>query len=129
VRVGELAAISGDVRTVPGREVDLTVPAEPKWQPSEVLEVSKEGFEHVYEPSREAVLDTLLPLHLSVQVWRALLESTAAEHGARMSAMDAAARNARSMIQRLTLHVNRVRQAAITKELMEIVTGAEALKS
>jgi F-type H+-transporting ATPase subunit gamma len=130
VRIGELAAISGDVRTMPGREVDLSVQQpETSWQPSEVLEVDRPGFEHLFEPNRSAVLDSLLPQHLAVQVWRALLESTAAEHGARMSAMDSAARNARDMIQRLTLHVNRVRQAAITKELMEIVTGAEALKA
>jgi F-type H+-transporting ATPase subunit gamma len=130
VRVGELAAITGDASTLPGREVDIAVPSgdSPAWRPSETLEVTREGFEHVFEPSREVVLDTLLPLHLAVQMWRALLESSAAEHGARMSAMDSAARNARAMIQRLTLHVNRVRQAAITKELMEIVTGAEALK-
>jgi hypothetical protein len=67
------------------------------------------------------------PQHLAVQVWRAILESTAAEHGARMSAMDAASRNAKAMIERLTLTMNRARQAAITKELMEIIGGAEAL--
>lgn len=130
VRIGELAPYSG-TGAVTGRYEDAVVDVERApvtWTPSEVLEVQTEGFEHVYEPSREAVLDTLLPLHLAVQVWRALLESTAAEHGARMSAMDAASRNAKEMIGRLTLNMNRVRQATITRELMEIVSGAEALK-
>jgi F-type H+-transporting ATPase subunit gamma len=84
--------------------------------------------DYLYEPSRTAVLESLLPRHLAMQVWRALLESQASEHGARMSAMDSASRNAADMIDRLTLYANRVRQAAITKELMEIVSGAEALK-
>jgi F-type H+-transporting ATPase subunit gamma len=83
---------------------------------------------HLYEPSRPEVLRELLPRHLAMQVWRALLESEASEHGARMTAMDAATKNASDMIGRLTLQYNRARQAAITKELMEIVSGAEALK-
>jgi F-type H+-transporting ATPase subunit gamma len=130
VRVGELAAISGDARAVAGREmaVDEVRETDAAWTPSEVLEVQREGYEHIYEPDRGAVLDQLLPQHLAIQIWRALLESTAAEHGARMSAMDAASRNAKDMIGRLTLNMNRVRQASITKELMEIVSGAEALK-
>lgn len=82
----------------------------------------------VYEPSAEVVLDELLPRHLGTQIWRALLESEASEHGARMTAMDSATRNASDMIARLTLAYNRARQAAITKELMEIVSGSEALK-
>jgi len=83
---------------------------------------------HLYEPSRPEVLRELLPRHLAMQVWRALLESEASEHGARMTAMDAATKNASTMIGSLTLQYNRARQAAITKELMEIVSGAEALK-
>jgi F-type H+-transporting ATPase subunit gamma len=130
VRVGELAAISGDVRAVAGHEGDVAPVdiVEPEWKPSEQLEVQVEGYEHIYEPSKASVLDTLLPQHLAVQIWRALLESSAAEHGARMSAMDAASRNAKEMMGKLTLNMNRVRQASITKELMEIVSGAEALK-
>lgn len=127
VRVSELAAFSHDPRTLPGREL-VVEPAAPTWTPSEVLEVQTQGYEHIYEPSRAAVLDVLLPQHLAVQIWRALLESTAAEHGARMTAMDSASRNAKEMIGRLTLTMNRARQGAITKELMEIVSGAEALK-
>ena len=83
---------------------------------------------HLFEPSREQVLDQLLPKHLAMQLWRALLESEASEHGARMTAMDSATKNAKDMIGKLTLQYNRARQAAITKELMEIVSGAEALK-
>jgi F-type H+-transporting ATPase subunit gamma len=81
-----------------------------------------------YEPSREALLRDLLPRHVAMQVWRALLESAAAEHGARMSAMESATKNAEEMISSLTLQYNRARQAYVTKELMEIVSGAEALK-
>lgn len=81
-----------------------------------------------YEPSREALLEDLLPRHVATQVWRALLESAASEHGARMSAMESATKNAEEMIGMLTLQYNRARQAYVTKELMEIVSGAEALK-
>ena len=68
----------------------------------------------------------MLPKHVETQVWRALLESAAAEHGARMAAMDAATNNAGDMIERLTLYMNKVRQAAITKEIIEVVSGAGA---
>ncbi len=81
-----------------------------------------------YEPSQKDVLDRLVPQALTIKVYRALLESVAAEHGARMSAMENATNNASEMISKLTLFYNRTRQAVITKELMEIVSGAEALK-
>src|SRR6266850_2023674 len=84
--------------------------------------------EHLYEPSRPALLEHLIPRQLAMQIWRALLESEAAEHGARMTAMDSATKNANEMIERLSLQYNRARQASITKELMEIVSGAEAMK-
>jgi F-type H+-transporting ATPase subunit gamma len=84
--------------------------------------------DYIYEPSPEAVLETLLPKHVEFQVYRALRESEASELGARMTAMDAASTNAREMIAKLTLKYNKARQAAITKELMEIIAGAEALK-
>ncbi len=80
-----------------------------------------------YEPSEEVVLAELLPKNLAVQIYHALLESAASEQGARMTAMDNATRNAGDMIKRLTLVYNRTRQAAITKELIEIISGAEAL--
>jgi F-type H+-transporting ATPase subunit gamma len=82
----------------------------------------------IYEPNQQALLDNLLPMYVEVEIYRALLESVASEHGARMTAMDAATNNASDMIDRLTLQYNRARQAAITKELMEIIGGAEALK-
>ncbi len=84
--------------------------------------------EHLYEPSRPALLGQLIPKQLAMQVWRALLESEASEHGARMTAMEAATKNASDTIGALSLQYNRARQAAITKELMEIVSGAEAMK-
>lgn len=80
-----------------------------------------------YEPDQEEILTRLLPRNLGVQIYRALLESAASEQGARMSAMDNATRNAGDMIARLTLNYNRTRQAAITKELIEIISGAEAV--
>jgi F-type H+-transporting ATPase subunit gamma len=80
-----------------------------------------------YEPEEDEILDELLPRNLSVQVFRALLENAASEQGARMSAMDNATRNAGDMIRRQTLTYNRTRQAMITKELIEIISGAEAL--
>ncbi|RZK97729.1 MAG: F0F1 ATP synthase subunit gamma [Methylobacterium sp.] len=80
-----------------------------------------------FEPSEEAILETLLPKNLTVQVYRALLENAASEQGARMSAMDSATRNAGEMIKKQTLIYNRTRQAMITKELIEIISGAEAL--
>ena len=84
--------------------------------------------EILYEPSVDDVLNGLLPKFIEVQVFRALLESSASEYGARMTAMDSASKNASEMIGSLTLMYNRIRQAVITKELMEIIGGAEALK-
>jgi F-type H+-transporting ATPase subunit gamma len=86
------------------------------------------GTDYIYEPSQRALLDRLLPMYMEVTSFRALLDSVASEHGARMTAMDNAMRNASDVIDRLTLQYNRARQAAITKELMEIIGGAEALK-
>ncbi|HEY2941394.1 MAG TPA: ATP synthase F1 subunit gamma [Vicinamibacteria bacterium] len=83
-------------------------------------------LDYLYEPSPGAIFDEVLPKHVEIQVWRALLESAAAEHGARMAAMDAATNNAGDMIDRLTLYMNKVRQAAITKEIIEVVSGAGA---
>jgi F-type H+-transporting ATPase subunit gamma len=85
------------------------------------------GAVYEYEPDEEQILAELLPRNLSVQVFRALLENNASEQGARMTAMDNATRNAGDMIKRLTLNYNRARQANITKELIEIISGAEAV--
>jgi F-type H+-transporting ATPase subunit gamma len=82
----------------------------------------------IYEPTQRALLDRLVPMYIEITIYRALLESQASFFGAQMTAMDAATRNAKEMIARLTLLYNRARQAGITKELMEIVGGAEALK-
>ena len=82
----------------------------------------------IFEPDEQKLLDMILPTNVETQVLRALLESEAAEHGARMSAMDNATTNANDMIESLTLQYNRARQAYITKELVEIVSGAEALQ-
>ena len=81
-------------------------------------------LDYLYEPGPEGIFANVLPRHVEVQVWRALLESAAAEHGARMTAMDAASNNAGEMIDKLTLYMNKVRQAAITKEIIEVVSGA-----
>jgi F-type H+-transporting ATPase subunit gamma len=97
-------------------------------QPPVAEAASAASVDFVYEPSREALLAELLPRQVAMQVWRALLESAASEHGARMSAMESATKNAEEMIAALTLQYNRARQAYVTKELMEIVSGAEALK-
>jgi len=83
--------------------------------------------DYIYEPDAETVFDRLLRRHLHVQMQRVLLESAASEQGARMTAMDAATSNAGEMIADLTLQYNRARQDAITKELIEVVSGAEAL--
>ncbi|HXM69927.1 MAG TPA: F0F1 ATP synthase subunit gamma [Thermoanaerobaculia bacterium] len=85
------------------------------------------GAVYEYEPEEEEILASLLPRNLAVQLFRALLENNASEQGARMSAMDNATRNAGDMINRLTLNYNRSRQAAITRELIEIISGAEAV--
>ena len=93
------------------------------------LEESSEmlqGADYLFEPDPEQLLNTLLPMHVAVQVNRALLESSAAEHAARMQSMDSATRNAKEMVDRLTLYMNKVRQAAITREIIEVVSGAQA---
>jgi F-type H+-transporting ATPase subunit gamma len=84
--------------------------------------------EYLYEPGPRAILDSLLPRHVATQVFRALMESVAGEHGARMTAMEAASKNAREMINLLTIQYNKARQERITKELLDIVGGAEALR-
>ncbi len=85
------------------------------------------AVDYIYEQPPENLFETLLPRYVEINVYQAMLESAAAEHAARMTAMDAATRNAGEMIDKLTLHLNRVRQASITKELIEVVSGAEAL--
>lgn len=97
--------------------------------PVEANDDAAPGLQAIYEfePDEEAILADLLPRNLGVQMYRSLLESYAGEQGARMAAMDNATRNAGEMIGRLTLHYNRTRQASITREMIEIVSGAEAV--
>lgn len=87
-------------------------------------EAAANQIDYIYEQPAEQILDRLLPRYVETQVLRALLESSAAEHAARMTAMEAATKNAGDVIEALTLHMNKVRQAAITKEIIEIVSGA-----
>jgi F-type H+-transporting ATPase subunit gamma len=98
-------------------------PIEPR-----LVEEGTHVIDYEYEPSQEAILGELLEKHIMVQVYRIMLESSTSEHGARMTAMEAATNNASDMIEQLTLFYNKARQAAITKEIIEIVSGAEALK-
>jgi F-type H+-transporting ATPase subunit gamma len=98
-----------------------------KLLPLERIEAAESHHEYLYEPPPKELLDALLHRHVNVQLWAALLESNAAENGARMSAMDAATKNAGELIDKLTLQMNRIRQAAITREIIEVVSGADAL--
>ena len=88
----------------------------------------RRGIDFLYEPDALNVLSGVLPLYVNVQMWRVFLESNAAEHGARMTAMENATENAKELIDSLTLHYNKARQAAITKELLEVVSGAEGMR-
>jgi len=90
------------------------------------LKETPSGVDYIFEQPPQEILNRLLPRYVEIEVYRALLESAAAEHGARMAAMDTASRNAGDMIESLTLNMNRVRQAAITREIIEVVSGAGA---
>lgn len=103
------------------------IPAAFEEKEGEAKGESLKGSIYEYEPEEKEILSTLLPRNVAVQLFRALLENAASEQGARMTAMDSATRNAGDMIDRLTLQYNRTRQAAITSELIEIISGAEAL--
>ena len=96
----------------------------------EKVEGEKTGssIDYIYEPSPSAIIDVLVPKHLNTQIWRMMLESNAAEHASRMTAMDSATENAKELMRVLKISYNRARQAAITTELSEIVAGAEALQ-
>jgi len=92
------------------------------------LEKPEEEIDYIYEPTAAEIYDAVIPRHVEYQVWHALLESAAAEHAARMTAMENASKNASELIEQLTLTMNKVRQATITREILEIVSGAEAIK-
>ena len=104
------------------------VPTVTQLLPVPLPENREETVEYIFEPERPALLARLLPAYIAALLTQSILEALASEQGARMSAMDNATRNASDMIERLTLSMNRARQATITTELMEIVSGAEALK-
>ncbi|HEU4437945.1 MAG TPA: ATP synthase F1 subunit gamma [Methylomirabilota bacterium] len=97
-------------------------------EPAEAAGQGEAAGDYIYEPSPEAILAALLPRHVTTQVFRALMESVAGEYGARMTAMEAATKNAKEMIGVLTIQYNKARQERITKELLDIVGGAEALR-
>ena len=86
-------------------------------------------FDYIYEPDQESIIDELLPKHIKMQFWKAILESNASEQGARMTAMDSATENAKDLERNLRLKYNQARQSAITTEISEIVSGAQALSN
>jgi len=96
--------------------------------PRAELTAAGEGEDYIYEPDPESLFEAILPAYVRSQIWRALLESAAAEHAARMTAMDSATKNAKELTDALTLHMNRVRQASITTSIIEVVSGAAALE-
>jgi F-type H+-transporting ATPase subunit gamma len=106
----------------------LPIPVGPGSDEAPAGSAAETGTDYLFEPSPEGILARILPRYVTFQVYRVLLESQAAEHAARMTAMDSATSNAGEMIEKLTLHYNRARQAAITKELIEVVSGANALE-
>lgn len=108
------------------RLVESVLPIDPSKLVDEEEEIS--STEYIFEPDVENILQKLLPLHLNLQLWRAILESNAAEQGARMTAMDNATENAQEMKEDLQLEYNRARQSAITTEISEIISGAQALE-
>jgi F-type H+-transporting ATPase subunit gamma len=120
VLVGNTFASAMRQQTVTDTLLPIPLPPSP---PDAVL------FDYIYEPSVDGILRELLPRYVEVLIFRALLETAAAEHAARMTAMAAATENAGELIHQLTLFYNKTRQAAITKEILEVVSGAEALKS
>ncbi|NTV99361.1 MAG: F0F1 ATP synthase subunit gamma [Chlorobiaceae bacterium] len=108
----------------PTLKAETLLPIEP-----EKSDKKGNSSDYIYEPSPSSIIDVLVPKHLNTQVWRMLLESSAAEQAARMTAMDSATENAKELLRSLNIGYNRARQAAITKELSEIVGGADALQS
>lgn len=107
----------------------LPIYFEKREEESKIAEGKYKVFtQFIYEPSKEKIIDSLIPKFLDVQMWRVLLESNTSEQAARMTAMDNATENAKELLRILNLSYNRARQAAITKELLEIVAGADALK-
>jgi F-type H+-transporting ATPase subunit gamma len=127
--VDEVYLIYNEFRSVAvQRPVRVQLLPIPKTESDSATASSEATIDYIYEPSPEAILGDLLPRHVRMQVYRALMESLAGEYGARMTAMEAATKNAKEMIEILTIQFNKARQEKITKELLDIVGGAEALK-
>jgi F-type H+-transporting ATPase subunit gamma len=126
--VDEVHLMYNEFRSVAVQRVkrEQLLPIEPAATPDGEGEAA--AGDYIYEPSPEAILAALLPRHVTTQVYRALMESVAGEYGARMTAMEAATKNAKEMIGVLTIQYNKARQERITKELLDIVGGAEALR-
>ena len=122
----EVHVVYNEFRSVMSQEITFSqlLPVTPPASDNEPVEPR----EYIYEPDQAELLAELLPKHIEVQIFKTLLETVAGDHGARMTAMDSASKNAKEMIGKLTLIYNRARQAAITKELMEIISGAESVK-
>jgi F-type H+-transporting ATPase subunit gamma len=117
-------------RLLPIPRLETKLETKPENEPGSTAHephVDEPQVDYLYEPKPVKILKDLIPRHIEVQIYRALMESAAAEHAARMTAMDTATRNAGEMIDQLTLYMNKVRQAAITREIIEVVSGAEAL--
>jgi F-type H+-transporting ATPase subunit gamma len=127
-QVDEVWLVFNEFRSVATQRVVVQrlLPIEP---PGDAGAAEGPGVDYLYEPDAPTILAALLPRHVEVQVYRALLESAAGEQGARMTAMEAATKNAQEMIGTLTIQYNKARQERITKELLDIVGGAEALRA
>ena len=129
-QIDRVVAVYNEFKSVIQQRIvtEQLLPVPPERMETADGETSLAQIDYIYEPSGEAIINALVPRHLSYQMWRVLLESNAAEQAARRTAMDNATSNASDLIGDLTLSYNKARQASITKELLEIVSGAEALK-
>ena len=126
--IDEVLLVYNAFKSVVQQELKVTtlLPVQPIEQKTE--EAGKQT-EYLYEPDKATIINSLVPRHLNAQMWTALLDSYAAELGARMTAMDMATENAKELIRTLQITYNKERQAAITNEILEIVSGANALKN
>jgi F-type H+-transporting ATPase subunit gamma len=127
-KVDAVYAVFSEFKNViaPNLVTEKLLPVEKIEEPQDHHQQTADQIDYIYEQPAEEILNRLLPRYVETQVLRALLESSAAEHAARMTAMEAATKNAGDVIEALTLHMNKVRQAGITKEIIEIVSGASS---
>lgn len=128
-RFGKVEVVYNEFKNVATQilKVEHFLPVEADTENTKDQEVSTDNLDYIFEPDKEQIVQELIPYTLKINFYRFLLESNAAEHGARMTAMDQATDNAQELLKQLNLTYNRTRQAAITKEILEIVGGAEAL--